>query len=124
MGTHVKLVPNIIPESFKLALKSCPPSAADHVYTPGDMVYVYREKLRHYTGPHMVASSDSKSVGLHVGETTAPRLFNKSQIRPSPLQNELDEEITGPNYHLMVLHTEVLGKGDPREKWFDEVKRN
>lgn len=37
-------------------LRTIPPPAADHTYVPRDFVYVYREVLKQYTGPHLVSS--------------------------------------------------------------------
>jgi hypothetical protein len=37
-------------------LNARPPDAANHVYNPDDSVYVYRERDRHWTGPHVVAA--------------------------------------------------------------------
>ena len=66
-------------------IRTIPPPAADQKYMPGDFVYVYREGIKHYTGPHLVASVDGKQVRLHVGEHTGPRAFNITQVRPAPL---------------------------------------
>ena len=55
-------------------IKTIPPPAADHKYMPGDFVYVYREGVKHYTGPHLVASVDGKQVRLYIGESTGPVL--------------------------------------------------
>jgi hypothetical protein len=51
------------------------PEASDHSYTPGDSVYVYRERLKHWAGPQVVASVDGKHVSVHLGEAAGPRHF-------------------------------------------------
>eukprot|EP00171_Calliarthron_tuberculosum_P003375 IDg3375t1 len=108
---------------LQMALNKRPPPDSGRLYNPGDMVYVYREKLKQYTGPHMVASAYGKAIRIHVGESKGPRLFNKAQLKPAPLENVYSEELSGPSYNPMVLHTEVLKQGDPRECSFDEAKR-
>lgn len=50
-------------------LKKIPPPASDHVYIPGDFVYAYREGLKSYTGPHIVAYVDGKTFGLILVKT-------------------------------------------------------
>ena len=35
-------------------IRSIPPSPCDHKYMPGDFVYLYREGVNHYMGPHLV----------------------------------------------------------------------
>ena len=47
-------------------------------------------------------------------------MFNKAQITRSPLPSSLEQE---PNYVPMIMHTEVLTHGDPREPLFYEEKR-
>lgn len=42
-------------ERVQLALRKKEPPAHDKKYQPGDFVYVYREGIKQYTGPHMVA---------------------------------------------------------------------
>ena len=110
-------------ERVRLATQKKPPPAASTIYKPGDMVYVYRENANRYTGPHMIASFNGKQVRLHVGERTGPREFNIAQLRPSPLPNAHNENMTAPRYPIMIMHTEILRHGDPREALFDEEKR-
>jgi len=77
-------------------IRSIPPPACDHKYMPGDFFYVYREGVKHYTGPHLIASVYGKQVRLHVGENTGPREFNIAQLRPAPLARlqSMDEILT------------------------------
>jgi len=107
----------------QLALKSRPPPNSNQKYFPGDMIYVYREKIRQWTGPHMVASSHGKGVRVHTGDTKGPKLFNIAQTRLSELPNSIEDGLEEPAYKTTVLHTEVLKAGDPRECKFDEAKR-
>lgn len=79
-------------ELVQLALRKKEPPAVDKEYELGDKVYVYREKLKHYTGPHTAASAHGKGIRLHIGERSGQRLFNKTQIRPAPIPNEIDNE--------------------------------
>jgi hypothetical protein len=56
--------------------------AADRVYNPGDHVHVYRERLKHWTGPHVIAYADGKHVMVHVVDRGGPRQFNSSVAQP------------------------------------------
>ena len=109
-------------ERLRIAARKQTPPAANRAYRPGDMVYVYRERLKRFTGPHMIASIDGKGVRVHVGEQTGPRDFNIAQLRPSPLPHASVDNIAEPRYPPTVLHTEILLPGDPRESLFDEEK--
>lgn len=40
---------------------------------PGQPVYVYHEKEKHWTGPHLVTSADGKAVFVDLGERTGSR---------------------------------------------------
>ena len=60
-------------ERIRIASAKPVPPATDKPFQPGDLVYVYREKHRRYSGPHMIASVHGKSARLHVGEKTGPR---------------------------------------------------
>lgn len=108
---------------LQLAAKKPVAPAERPQYQPGDLVYVYREKERAYTGPHMVASAHGKQVRLHVGDRNGPKSFNKAQVRPAPLPNAFKSGQTEPRYPLQVLHTEILSAGDAREGLFSEEKR-
>ena len=87
------------------------------------MVYIYREATKRFTGPHMIASVYGKRARVHVGERTGPREFNTAQLKPSPLPNSSVDNLARPQYPPTILHTEVLSQGDPRERWFDEEKK-
>lgn len=107
-------------------LRTLPPPAADHKFLPGDFVYLYREGVKHYTGPHLVASVEGKQIRIHVGDRTGPREFNISQVRPAPLTRikSMDEILTSDKAGThRVLYTEVLRHGDPRTPLFDDAKR-
>lgn len=43
---------------------------------PGSSVYVYRKKLKQWTGPHVVADEVVRRKDEHLGERTGPRTFN------------------------------------------------
>lgn len=72
--------------------KIAPPSA-DHVFKPGDFVYVYCKGLKQYTDPHMIATIDGKSVHIHRGEKFGPRIFNISQIRPAHIKPHSEDHV-------------------------------
>ncbi len=61
--------------------RNAPPSS-DYILSSCDSVYVYQEKLKHWTGPHFVASAEGKSVYVYVGDPTGPRQFNLSAVKP------------------------------------------
>lgn len=54
-------------EIIARGLKKIPPPSSNHKFLPGDYVYVYREGLKHYTGPHIVSSVDGKQEKIHLG---------------------------------------------------------
>ena len=98
-------------ELINRVLRTIPPPSADYCLAPGDFAYAYREKVKQYTGPHVVASIDGKQVRLHVGEKTGPREFNLSQVRPAPLARiqSMDEMITADQADSQrILYTEVI----------------
>lgn len=105
-------------------LKKIPPPTSDHVYSPGDFVYVYREGLKQYTGPHMIATVDQKSVRLHLGEKTGPRSFNISQIRPTNFREHHEQQFEELINEFGILFSEVIPTGDPREAFFDDAIRS
>lgn len=111
---------------IKKGLRRIPPPSADHIYSPGDFVFVYREGLKHYTGPHPIAEITGKHVRIHLGENTGPRSFNISQIRPSNFNQNVEEHLPDQSLRsgrISVLWTELLPIGDPREVYFDDAKR-
>lgn len=72
-----------------------------HLVVAGSSVYVYREKLRHWTGPHVVADVDAKRVDVHPVERTRPRSFHLSKLKPATL----------PLPSANLLHQSLGGKG-------------
>lgn len=99
-------------------IRTTPTPASDHKYVPGDFLYLHREGVKHYTGPHLVASVDDKHIRIHIGDRTGTRSVNITQVRPAriTLLQSVDEvltaDTTGPP---RVLYTEVLDPGDSRE---------
>jgi hypothetical protein len=59
------------------------PPEANYIIRPGDRVYVYREQLSHWTGPHVVTSVDEKDIAIYLGERTGPLHFNCAQVKPA-----------------------------------------
>ena len=111
-------------ERMKYATNKKPPALSASIrYRPGDLAYLYSEKLKRYTRPHMVASAEGKEVRLHLGDPRGPRSFNVAQLRPAPLPNAFAERLSEPPFPFQVLHTEVLKPGDEREELFDDEKR-
>jgi hypothetical protein len=53
---------------IQLGIRKQPPPACDYVYNQGDSCYVYREKVKHWTGPHIMAQIDGKEILVHLGE--------------------------------------------------------
>lgn len=110
-------------ERIALAARKPAPSATQRIYSPGEMMYVYREKTRQQTGPHMIASVYGKCARIHVGDKRGPREFNISLLRPAPLPSPLSDGAVEPHYQPMVLHTEVVNESDPRSSLFDQAKK-
>jgi hypothetical protein len=112
-------------ERIRRGLRKQVTPAADRIYSPGDHVYVYRERLKHWTGPHEVAFLDGKDVRVHVGERGGPRSFNSSAVKPAPTRAISDggTSILHAADDHSVSFTEVLSHNDPRARQFDNAKR-
>jgi hypothetical protein len=96
-------------------IRTRPPAASKQVYVPGDSVYVYREKEKHWTGPHVVASVNGKDIALHLGEATGPRHFNVWQLKLSLLSVPVQfERSVRAAQECRVNWTEIVDRGDPR----------
>jgi hypothetical protein len=67
----------------RVALPRKPPPAANYCFIHKHPVYVYRENERHWTGPHLVVSSDAKQVFVAFGERKVARSFNMTQVKPA-----------------------------------------
>jgi hypothetical protein len=127
---HTPLAPNMsdwYPRSgFKGGFENIT-LAADRVNSPEDHVYVYLERSKHLTGPHVVAFTDGKDVRVHLGERTGPRSFNVSAIEPaptSPHSPDATDSIFGSSEVFNMSFTELLSPGDPRAKQFAAAKRD
>jgi hypothetical protein len=94
--------------------------------TPGSQVYCYRERLRHWTGPHNVADVNRKSVHVHLGERTGPRGFKIAQLKPAlvPPHMHFERSTCAAREGTYVRWTEVLSPGNPRASLLDQVKKN
>lgn len=85
-----------------------PPSFSES-FVPGDFVYVYREKLKQFTGPHVIASIDGKAARVHLGERTGPRSFNISQLKRAPIQRTAIDELAHMSSRSPhVYHVETI----------------
>jgi hypothetical protein len=120
-------------QRIRTALKRRPPPASSYVIRPGDKVAVYRERLREYKGPYVVVSADGKDIRIELGDSTGPRSFNISQIKPWPLLNPeiplarpqcplITERSPVPEF-AAVHWTETIYATDPRAALFDDAKR-
>ena len=91
---------------IELGIKSSTPSTIDEVYEKGDLVYVWRETPRMWTGPFKISSVEEKSVFIKV-DSKGPKPFSITRVKRAaiPAQVVWDEEI---------LWTEVLANGDER----------
>ena len=115
-------------ERSRIAANTSKTPAASEEYLPGDLAYVYREKLRKYTGPRMVAAALGKKVTVHVGDKRGPIYFNKTQLKRAPMLNADSEQISKPTFpkqllHLEVNHTEEIPSNDPRSSLFDDERK-
>jgi hypothetical protein len=90
--------------------------AADRRYATGDRVYVYWERLRHWTGTHTVAFADGKEVQVHVGDRSGARAFNVSPIKPalSASPDDFPPSVSLAERLFRISFTEVLSPTDPR----------
>jgi hypothetical protein len=98
---------------------------ADRTYNPGDHIFVYREQLKHWTGPHVVAFTDGKEVRVHLGERGGPRSFNISSTKTAPTTPHSDDvsgSILLSAETCRISFTEVLSHGDPRSLQFEDAK--
>ncbi len=66
----------VIDQRIQMAANKPTPVATNATYAPGDLAYVYRERLRRFTGPHLVASVHGKNLRLNIGDRYGPREFN------------------------------------------------
>jgi hypothetical protein len=100
-------------------LKTLPPEASDYSFSPGDSVYVYKEKHRHWTGPHVVSAADGKDIAVHLGEATGPRHFSICQVKPALLSAPVCflGSVADASERISVIQwTEVIDRGDTRAK--------
>jgi hypothetical protein len=101
--------------------------AADRKYNPGDHIYEYRERLKHWRGPHVVSLTDGKKVRVHLGERGGPRSFNIGSSKPAPTTPHSDDVRCSALLSAdtcRISFTEVLSHGDPRSLKFDDAKRD
>jgi Reverse transcriptase (RNA-dependent DNA polymerase) len=134
----------VVQSRVRISLRKQPPHSANYRFLPQQPVYLYREKERCWTGPHLVISSDEKNVRVDLGERTGPRSFNISQVKPTklpsitellqyqPPETTKDNEKPSPIHAYYqapffvsprVLLTEIISPRDPRNSLFDEAKR-
>jgi hypothetical protein len=73
-------------ESIQTALRNKAPQSADYVINRYDLVYVYREGSKSWTGPNQVVTIDNKCVYVHLDEQFGPRAFNVAQLQPALTQ--------------------------------------
>jgi hypothetical protein len=107
-----------------------PPPASSYIFSPGDQVAVYRERIREFTGPFVVTLSDGKGIKIELGESTGPRSLNISQIKPWSLQNDASflprPRITlisekDPVPEIATIHwAESIYNSDPLTALFDD----
>ena len=123
MDTAKKEFQDIIAkQQLDRGLRKNPPPASEYRFQTNQPVYVYREKLKHWTGPHLVMSCDKKQVLVNLGKREGASNFNISQIKPAKLPSfsELKDNIEeSPQIYI----TEVIKSNDPRAKNFDEAKK-
>lgn len=116
------------------------PTAPHFHFAPNQPVYVYREKEKRWTGPHLVRSVDGKSVHVDLGERSRARQFNLSQVKHaklpsirSLLEPHTTDSSAHPTQHPFQLYTqqngpltfftEILRAKDSRSRMFDKKKQ-
>lgn len=126
------------------ALKHSTPTASSRVYSPGDKVLVWREKvvdsrIGEWIGPFTVLAADETKKIVFVQDVRigAARPFNIAQVKhyntPETIANSFFAALvkgiswySSPNADAEDIYlTEVLDREDPREhsKQMDEAKR-
>jgi hypothetical protein len=123
-------------------LKSRVPGEADRVYKVGEEVLVWREKSESWTGPFIVTGVNDKPVNVRIEELAYEGRFNLAQVKPNlrdmpqtdantnfsevlhqMLRDFTTEEGSGLSPSYAVHLTEIIRKGDVREKLFDDAKK-
>jgi hypothetical protein len=64
-----------------------PPASSLHNLRPGQMIYVYRERIRRWIGPVCCAYRQGKHILVSIG--CALKAFNLSQCRPAPIPTRI-----------------------------------
>jgi hypothetical protein len=123
-------------------LKSRVPGAADRVYKVGEEVLVLQEKSESWTRPFIVTGVNDMLVNLRSEELAYEGRFNVAQVKPylrdmpqtdantnfsevlhQMLRDFTTEEGAGLSPSYAVHLTEIIRKGDAREKLFDDAKK-
>ena len=77
MGTaRIEFQDIISQQQLHRGLRKNPFPASEDRFQINQSVYVYREKLKHWTGPHLVINCDKKKVLLNLGKREGPASFN------------------------------------------------
>lgn len=114
------------------ALKSKLPPATKYLINPGDQVYVYSEKSKHWNGPFPVTRTFEKSVWVKRPDKEAQYSIDHTipiQNAPhSAFINHLSssfKDFTNEQHPIRVYLTEVLKPGDHRATHpkFDEARQ-
>jgi hypothetical protein len=93
--------------------KSTVPSAANHVFSAGEMVHVHRENMKRWIGPLKLIHTYGKHALVLLKDT--PREFNVAQQMPAPILGRAIDPVTDAR---TVYITEVLSPNDPRKSLF------
>lgn len=126
------------------AISHRPPTTTLFRFIQNSPVYVYREKEKRWTRPHLVRSCDEKAVHVDLGERTGARQFNLSQLKPArlpsmqsllhPTSDLVNSAISPPKTQKstspltqqnapVTFFTEIIHRRDPRTGLVDEAKR-
>lgn len=100
------------------------PRSVHPLFSPGDFLYVYREGLKYYSGPHMIATVDGKQAQIHLGGQTGPSFFNISQVKAIQVKQNLENQYDNIMNDFGAPCTETIPIGDPREHLFDAATSN
>jgi hypothetical protein len=80
---------------IKRALACLTPPGADLSFSPGELVYVYRERSQECLGPYPVVQVDGKTVYIRDGNHVKPfsvaaiKPYDYEPVPPDPLTNRL-----------------------------------
>ena len=109
-------------QQLNRGLRKNPPPASEYRFLINQPVYVYREKLQHWTGPHLVVNCDKKKVLVNLGKRKGQSSFNLAQVKPAKLPSFTDL-VSNIKDSQEIFITEEIHGNDTRAHKLDEAKK-